>query len=229
MSKKNNNKVNIDLEIVKSLCGYQATAKEIADIFKCSISELKNEVKKQTKKTWSAFYKANSARGKVKIRENQILLCKSSPFMAKYLDQKYLSEQEKLKNKAGRPRKWQTPRELQKAVDAYFDDRDDRRKPYTITGLTLALGFNSRQSLLDYAKKEEFMDIIKTAKMKVEEYYEESLHREAHISGIIFGLKANFGWEDKTQIDHTSGGEALKLPNQIIFQSSDDGKCNNNN
>lgn len=38
--------------------------------------------------------------------------------------------------------------------------------PPTVTGLALALGFNSRQSLLNYQGKAEFMDTITRAKAR---------------------------------------------------------------
>lgn len=47
--------------------------------------------------------------------------------------------------------------------------------PPTVTGLALALGFNSRQSLLNYQGKAEFMDTITRAKARVEQYTEERL------------------------------------------------------
>jgi len=80
----------------------------------------------------------------------------------------------------------------------------------TITGLTRYLGFSHRSSLLDYQKKDEFSNIIKTAKLRVEESYERLL-RERNPTGAIFALK-QFGWNDKQEIDHTSMGEKINIP-----------------
>ena len=43
------------------------------------------------------------------------------------------------------------------------------RKPPTIPGLALALGFSSRQSLYNYKARKEFMDTISRAQTRVEQ------------------------------------------------------------
>lgn len=103
---------------------------------------------------------------------------------------------------AGRPPKYKTAKEMQKAIDAYFVKCDEENEPYTITGLAIALGFTSRQALINYEGKSEFVDTIKKAKLKVECSYEKALHTGNATSGMIFALK-NFNWSDKQEIDHT--------------------------
>jgi len=98
---------------------------------------------------------------------------------------------------AGRPPKYKSASEIQKNIDAYFSEDDEP----TITGLALALGFNSRQSLLNYEGKQEFVDAIKRAKSRVEHSYEKSLRKDGG-AGNIFALK-NFGWSDKQEMEHT--------------------------
>lgn len=49
------------------------------------------------------------------------------------------------------------------------------QRPPTVTGLALALGFKSRQSLLNYGGKKEFRDTIMEAKSRIEMYVEERL------------------------------------------------------
>ena len=44
---------------------------------------------------------------------------------------------------AGRPRKYKTPEEMQVVIDQYFKECEINKKPPTITGLALALGFTS--------------------------------------------------------------------------------------
>ena len=46
----------------------------------------------------------------------------------------------------GRKKRFETPSDMDRAVEEYFADQDTP----TITGLVLALGFMSRQSLVDY-------------------------------------------------------------------------------
>ena len=86
--------------------------------------------------------------------------------------------------------------------DKYGDVCMVGKRPLTITGLALALGFNSRQSLLNYQDKEEFMDTIMRAKAKVEQYAEERLFDKEGSNGAKFSLANNFeGWKEKQQID----------------------------
>jgi hypothetical protein len=127
------------------------------------------------------------------------------------------------KRPVGRPPMFESAEQMQKLIDAYFEEcdgkpfldkdgipvrnkdgkviRDDRR-PYTITGLALALGFTSRQALLNYEGKEEFVDTITRAKARVERYAEERLYDNHGANGAKFSLANNFkGWSEKQQIE----------------------------
>ena len=126
-------------------------------------------------------------------------------------------------NRVGCPPMYKTPEEMQAKIDAYFnscygeyitDEEGNlmtdkhghpvmrKPRPLTITGLALALGFNGRQSLLNYEGKPEFMDTIKRAKAKVEQYAEERLFDKDGVNGAKFNLSNNFkGWSEKQQID----------------------------
>ena len=127
------------------------------------------------------------------------------------------------KHPGGRPPLYNSVEEIQEMIDKYFEDcdgkpfldkdgnpvrnkdgkiiRDDRR-PYTITGLALALGFNSRQALLNYEGREEFHDTIKRAKARVEKYAEERLYDNNGANGAKFSLANNFkGWTEKQTIE----------------------------
>ena len=123
----------------------------------------------------------------------------------------------------GRPLMYKTKEEIQEKIDEYFESckgellydaegnvmtdkhgyplRDGVR-PLTITGLALALGFNSRQALLNYQGRKEFNDTILRAKAKVEQYAEERLFDKDGANGAKFSLANNFeGWKEKQQID----------------------------
>lgn len=102
------------------------------------------------------------------------------------------------KHAGGRPPKYTEAEEMQKKIDKYFIECDLNKKPYTITGLGLALDM-SRQDLINYSKKEKFFDTIKKAKMRVENYLEERLINDSSATGIIFNLKNNYGWKDKQE------------------------------
>lgn len=104
-------------------------------------------------------------------------------------------------NEVGRPNKFKTVRELQEAIDKYFDYCDEEGKPYTISGLAYALDTN-RQTLLNYQEKEEFVDTIKKAKSKIESFNEELLYsKDVPTVGVIFNLKNNYDWKDKQEIE----------------------------
>ncbi len=107
------------------------------------------------------------------------------------------------KRKIGRPLKYSSPEQMQELIDAYFDKCDREGKPYTVTGLGLALNM-SRADLINYEKRDEFFNTVKVAKQRVEEYLETCLHGKT-VVGIIFNLKNNFGWVDKQEVDqHTT-------------------------
>lgn len=120
--------------------------------------------------------------------------------------------------KVGRPLKYSSPEEMQEAIDAYFDECKENENPPTITGLALSLGFCTRQSLLDYAEKDEFLATVKSAKLRVEESLERGILKGYNAAGGIFNLKNNFGWVDKKEIGH-SGEIGLDM---ILDYSSDE-------
>ena len=125
--------------------------------------------------------------------------------------------------KVGRPLMYETAEEIQEKIDAYFEEckgellTDDdgnivrdkygipiyiNQKPLTITGLALALGFNSRQALLNYQGREEFNDTITRAKARIEQYAEERLFDKDGANGAKFSLANNFeGWKEKQSIE----------------------------
>lgn len=110
----------------------------------------------------------------------------------------------------GRPFKWESVEDFQTAADKYF--AETVRDEWTITGLAIALN-TSRETLMNYEKRDEFFDAIKATKDKVEYAYEIGLRKRGG-AGDIFGLK-NFGWRDKTEVDSivvadvTSNGETV--------------------
>jgi len=104
-------------------------------------------------------------------------------------------------NNGGHPPFYNDPKKLQLACDKFFEDCKGNNDPVTITGLALSLGFCTRKSLLDYAEKIEFVNIIKRAKLKVENEYEKKLY-SGQPTGSIFALK-NMDWHDKSEIDHS--------------------------
>jgi hypothetical protein len=132
---------------------------------------------------------------------------------------------------AGRPPKYKTPEEMQTVIDEYFakdafvEIGGEKYFRPAISGIALALGM-SRQALLDYEKKGEFLDTIRTAKLRVEHALEQNLHGGA-VTGSIFNLKTNFGWKDnpdKTiRIDLPENSSATDKA-EVILQAISTGK-----
>ena len=124
-----------------------------------------------------------------------------------------------------RPLKYKTVEELQAAIDAYFEECQGKTllddsgggvtdkygapiivgaHPPTVTGLALALGFASRQALLNYQGKKAFNDTITRAKSRCEEYAESRLYDRDGARGAQFSLEHNFKWLDQ---DKDGAGE----------------------
>lgn len=122
--------------------------------------------------------------------------------------------------KVGRPPKYKSVKEMQVLIEKYFEDCDNHMtkkmyydsdgalqttyehepEPYTITGLALSLNM-TREMLLNYQDKEEFQDTIKRAKEKCQQYAEKRLFSGGNVTGVIFNMKNNYGWKDKTEVD----------------------------
>lgn len=131
-------------------------------------------------------------------------------------------------NLGGRPPMYKSKEEIQEKIDKYFADCDGKvlkddegnpisnkyggviiigSKPPTVTGLALALGFTSRQALLNYQGKKEFVDTITRAKSRVEQYAEERLFDRDGSNGAQFSLKNNFkGWNADKKEENQQGG-----------------------
>lgn len=129
------------------------------------------------------------------------------------------------KNKSGAPPMYKSVEAMQEKIDEYFKKCEGEAwldsetgnplytekgcliykvepKPPTVTGLALALGFTSRQALLNYQAKEEFVDTVTRAKSKVEEYAETRLFDRDGANGAKFSLANNFvGWREKQDIN----------------------------
>lgn len=135
----------------------------------------------------------------------------------------------------GRPPIYKTANEIEEKIDAYFKEcegeilKDDNgktvlnkfgnpvvinRKPPTVTGLALALGFTSRLDLLRYQGKEEFRNTITRAKSMVEQYAEERLFDRDGSNGAQFSLRNNFkGWDADKKNDDSGDGKITIVNN----------------
>lgn len=140
----------------------------------------------------------------------------------------------------GRPLKFQTVEELDRAIQNYFakcdpheekalveTGRDSKgnmlhdarnvlteQKPYTLTGLARAIGVN-RGTILNYSKKAEYFSTIEAARERCAEYAESQLFGP-YSNGAKFALSNNYStedaeWTDKKSVDHTTKGQPMPL------------------
>ena len=135
----------------------------------------------------------------------------------------------------GRPPKFESPEQMQEAIDKYFKQCDARTRtivakdgglievphpePYTVSGLCLTLGID-RVTLLNYSKESHFFSTIKEAKIKVANDVERRMLETQNQSGAIFSLKNNFGWKDN--IDLTTNGKDLPSPIAGVIKIDND-------
>ena len=144
----------------------------------------------------------------------------------------------------GRPPIYKTVNEIEEKIDTYFKKcegeilKDDNgktvlnkfgnpvvvnRKPPTVTGLALALGFTNRLDLLRYQGKEEFCNTITRAKSMVEQYAEERLFDRDGSNGAQFSLRNNFkGWDADKKNDDSGDGK-ITIVNNIPRPEKQDG------
>lgn len=106
----------------------------------------------------------------------------------------------------GRPRLWPDADELAAAIDEYFAQEDG---PPTIAGLCYYLGFSDRHALAEYETYEEpFSATVKRARLRIEQDRSKRLlGRDTFTPGVVFDLKNNHGWKDKSESDVNLGGQ----------------------
>lgn len=117
------------------------------------------------------------------------------------------------KKSAGRKPIYDTvegPAIMQERSDAYFEQCDKTNRIYTVPEYAFALGFHSRQTLLEYEAKPEFSDTIKRGRFRIEGQRNQLLLTGKNPIGCIFDLKNNFGWQDK---------QVLEVSDQDAFTS----------
>jgi hypothetical protein len=117
----------------------------------------------------------------------------------------------------GRPRAYDTPEELAERVDAYFEDRLTAGKPPTMAGLSYFLGFSDRSPFTEYEDREGFSHTVKSARLRIEQDRAERLiGKDTFTPGVIFDLKNNHGWKDKTETEHSGEVKIEKIERTIV-------------
>lgn len=103
--------------------------------------------------------------------------------------------------------KYKNIKDLQKGIDKYFQECDEKEKPYTMSGLALSLGID-RKTLINYGERDSYSTLIKKAKQKVECQLEENaLMGKSNSTFTIFNLKNNYGWKDNMELEAKAQGK----------------------
>ena len=100
--------------------------------------------------------------------------------------------------------KYKKAEDLEKGIEAYFNDCDEKKVPYTMSGLAYSLGLD-RTTLVRYGDRDLFANQIKKAKNRVEQQLEQNaLMGKGNPTFTIFNLKNNYGWKDQQEIKTTN-------------------------
>ena len=132
-------------------------------------------------------------------------------------DIKQITDFKKLLRK---PKKFKTVGAMSEAIVKYFDTCQINKAPMTIQGLTIALGFSSRQSLLNYkgytdAAGQPYKDLIDRAKLIIEEdKVRGALMGTYNNTFAIFDLVNNHKHENRLRQDNNTN---LSVPESISF------------
>jgi len=106
------------------------------------------------------------------------------------------------KNKGGRPPKFTSVEQVETLIEDYFKNEaymgegDNKMFAPTMSGLAYKLDM-CRKTLLNYSKDDKFLHTIKRARERVHQALEQRLYGN-NVAGIIFNLKNNFDWQDKS-------------------------------
>lgn len=122
---------------------------------------------------------------------------------------------------AGRPPIIASPEEMDEKIQEYFDSLRHEDKDGithwdtpTMSGLALALGFVSRQSLADYEARDGYSYSIKRARLLIKDYWEKKLAGTAP-TGAIFWLKNHDDYRDKQEVEATGSGLVITVKQDV--------------
>lgn len=126
----------------------------------------------------------------------------------------------------GRPRLYDSAEEMAERIDAYFAEREALDKPPTIAGLCYFLGFVDRHALQEYeGYSEDFSAAVKRARLRIENHRAEKLiDRDTFTPGLIFDLKNNHGWRDKSEQEVNMTGALHQVIERRVVKAQPDGE-----
>ena len=90
-------------------------------------------------------------------------------------------------------------------VEAYFVEVETKGKHATLAGLSYFLGFADKQSFVEYENYgADFSLTVKRARLRMEaDRHDRVISKDSFTPGLIFDLKNNHGWKDKTEQELT--------------------------
>lgn len=124
---------------------------------------------------------------------------------------------------------FETPEDMMRAVNVYFETAEEAEEPYTLTGLCLHIGM-SRAEFVNRKFDPKFADVMRQARLIIEHQHERNLLVSKHTAGTQFALK-NLGWSDSARLDvGINGGgdpdnpESLKWTIEVVAPKAIDKK-----
>jgi hypothetical protein len=129
----------------------------------------------------------------------------------------------------GRPRLYADAESFTAKVEDYFAYCTDSQKSPTLAGLSYYLGFADKQSFSQYEEYgDEFSLTVKRARLRMEaDRHERVISKDTFTPGLIFDLKNNHGWRDKTEQELTGadGGPIQSLTRiELVGVEPDDNR-----
>ncbi len=118
--------------------------------------------------------------------------------------------------------KYKSVKVLQRKIDAYFKECDEKGDPYTIPGLAYFLGFARKNALWDLENREkkkvrptrkdkEIADVVKRARLRIEnQRLTQMIRNKINVAGAIFSLTNNFGYKNQ-QYSENKNEISIKL------------------
>ena len=116
-----------------------------------------------------------------------------------------------LGNTGGRPPKYTDPKEFARKIDEYIQYEDSLKRTdaysgqgkgvYTLEGAALFLGFASRESMYEYAKKEEFYYIVNRFRLFVTDFNVKKLYWGGTFPAAQFWLRNWGGYTDESTVN----------------------------
>ena len=129
------------------------------------------------------------------------------------------------KSNMGRPRLYD---DTEQGVAEFVDAIDDYlrtaslKNPPTIAGLCIALGM-THETFNQYAKKTNFSEAIKIARLFIEEDRASRLaRRDAYTPGLVVDLVHNHNWKDRRQMEHSGHVNFANLSDEELKAKYDE-------